>query len=208
MTTMKAYSWPRLLPLLGALALAFLLLGLLSLSVTGLPAARAAGTVRYVAATGNDTGNDCANSAAPCATVQHAVDVAAAGDEIRVAAGTYTGVWGRPKPVGYPGPDVITQSVYVSKTVIVRGGYTTANWTTSDPAANQTALDAEGQGRVMVIANNISPTVEGLRITGGNATGLRGWRYSSAGAGGGIYVRSASPIISNCAIYSNTGDIL
>ena len=45
---------------------------------------------RYVATTGSDAGNDCMNPANPCATVGRAVDQAAVGDIINVAAGTYT----------------------------------------------------------------------------------------------------------------------
>ena len=39
---------------------------------------------------------------------------------IHVAAGTYAGVSARAG---------VTQTVYISKTVAIRGGYTTANWT-------------------------------------------------------------------------------
>lgn len=42
-------------------------------------------TIRYVAPGGLDSGNDCTAQASPCATIQHAVDVSSAGDEIRVA---------------------------------------------------------------------------------------------------------------------------
>jgi hypothetical protein len=48
-----------------------------------------------VALTGTDTGNNCQNSASPCASLQRAVDVAEAGDEMLVASGTYTGVQNR-----------------------------------------------------------------------------------------------------------------
>ncbi|HMB89998.1 MAG TPA: hypothetical protein VKP65_04070 [Rhodothermales bacterium] len=44
---------------------------------------------RYVATTGNDTGNDCTNPATPCATISHAVDIANPGDTLDVDAGTY-----------------------------------------------------------------------------------------------------------------------
>jgi hypothetical protein len=62
---------------------------------------------------------------------------------------------------------VVTQVVYISKTITLRGGYTTTNWTTSDPEANPTTLDAQGQGRVFYITGDISPTIEGLRIVAG-----------------------------------------
>ena len=141
--------------------------------------------ILYVAPGGNCGG------ATPCyATVQAAVDVASAGDEIRVATGTYAGVSARAG---------VTQMVYISKTVTIRGGYTTANWTTSDSTANPTTLDAQGQGRVLYITGDISPTVEGLRITGGNASNVA----ANPGCGGGIYSDGADPIITNNVITNN-----
>jgi M6 family metalloprotease-like protein len=143
----------------------------------------------YVATTGSDSGNACANSAAPCATVQHAVDGADIGGEIRIAAGTYTGL---------PG---ITQTVYISKSIILRGGYTPSNWNTPYPLTQTTTLDAQNARRVIYIASG-QPVVEGLRLINGNATGLGGaW----GDGGGGIYVNSgASPTIRNCIIANST----
>lgn len=143
-------------------------------------------TIRYVAVApvGNDSSNTCLNSSAPCATIQHAVDVADPNDEIRVAAGTYTDVQARAG---------ISQVVYISQTITIRGGYTTSNWAESDPVANPTTLDAQGQGRVFYITGNISPTIEGLYITGG-----------SSGQGGGIYVITATVFINNNQVFSNT----
>ena len=48
------------------------------------------GAIRYVAPTGNDTGNDCLDPLTPCATLAHAVVQANNGDTIELAAGTYT----------------------------------------------------------------------------------------------------------------------
>ena len=76
-----------------------------------------ANTVRYVA-----SGGDC-GGAMPCyATVQAAVDAACAGDEIRAAAGTYTDLSVRPRADGAL-TDVVTQVVYISQTITLRGGY-------------------------------------------------------------------------------------
>jgi hypothetical protein len=109
--------------------------------------------------------------------VQAAVDAASDGDVIKVATGVYTDVSARPAPAGYqgaPASGLITQVVYISKTVTIRGGYTSAFTEPPNPEANPTTLDAQGQGRVLLIAGVISPTAEGLRITGGDATGLGG----------------------------------
>ncbi len=166
---------------------------------------QAAGVIRYVATAGTDGANTCTNSNSPCATLQHAVDAAVPNDEIRIAGGTYTSVQGRPAPAGYDGPNVITQMVYISKSIAIRGGYTTAFTGPPDPNANPTTLDAAGQGRVIFIAGEISTTVEGLCITNGDSVGLGG---SPGGivldSGGGIYIITATAAISANSIFSNT----
>jgi len=203
MLTLNVWTSSRFLRL--GLALSFSLVLLLGLRLamgsahTSQATLAQASTVRYVAPapTGDDAGNDCANSSAPCATVQHAVDVADPGDEIRVATGVYTDVQARTG---------ITQVVYISKSITLRGGYTTTNWTMSDPVANPTTLDAQGQGRVIYVTGDTSPTVEGLRITGGDAEGLGGWIHPlfNWDAGGGIYVVGTTATISNNQIFGNT----
>ncbi len=140
-------------------------------------------------------------------TIQEAVDAAGEGDVIKVATGEYTDVHGRPAPVGYPqapASGIISQVVYISKTVTIRGGYSTEFTEPPDPEINPTTLDAQGQGRVLFIGGQISPTIEGLRITGGNAAELGGDHDWSSG--GGVYVFDTAATISNCVVYSNTAD--
>jgi hypothetical protein len=105
---------------------------------------------------GIDSSNLCLDSQNLCATVQHAVDVAASGDEIRIAAGRYTGVSFR---AGY------SQVVYANKSLTVKGGYSPPNWSAPKPQSNPSTLDAQRQGQVMVITGTNEVTVEGLRFT-------------------------------------------
>ena len=178
-------SIQRILSLILCVALcAFALAALLLL--TGYPA-HAANATRYVATTGADTG-DCTGPNNPCRTVQYAVEQASDGDLVKVAAGTYT-------DLNNQGGQF--QAVYITKTVTIRGGYVAPGFADPpDPGANPTTLDAQGQGRVIYIhgSGDITPTVQGLRLTNGSTGDL----------GGAIYAYRAQPIISDCQIYSNT----
>jgi hypothetical protein len=109
------------------------------------------------------------------------------GEEIRVAAGDYTGVQAR---------GGITQVVYISKTLTTRGGYTATNWTTPDPDANLTTLDAQGLGRVIYIPNTLTVTLEGLQIVNGAS--------ASGDDGGGVYAREAVVTMTNNLLRDNT----
>jgi len=124
-------------------------------------------------------------------TIQAAVDAAKDGDVIKIA-GYCPGVNSRAG---------VTQTVYISKSITLRGGYTTTNWITPYPITQTTTLDAQGQGRVLYITGDISTTVEGLQITGGDATDLGGGPWDDAG--GGMYVCSATVSITGCTVYNN-----
>jgi predicted outer membrane repeat protein len=69
---------------MGALLIVMLLLA----GTTVLPAAAIAGTNRYVATSGNDSGN-CTDSSNPCKTITYAISQASSNDEIYISAGTY-----------------------------------------------------------------------------------------------------------------------
>jgi hypothetical protein len=169
--------------------------------ISDLPVAHAAGPL-YVATTGSDQGNDCIDRANPCASVQHAVDVAKPGDEILVATGAFTGVNARPRN-DVLATGLVTQLVYISKTVTMRGGYST-DFSAWDPIANPTILDAQGQGRVIYITGNISPTLEGLHITNGDGTNLKGGVVLDGNAGGGLYAISATLFLRHDHVSNNT----
>ena len=121
---------------------------------------------------------------------------AAAGDEIRIAAGVYTGT----NILGS-----LSQVVYLTKTLTLRGGYTTANWSTPDPVANPTTLDAKNTGRAIAIIGPADVTIDGLALTGGNAAGLRGDpnNPTSINTGGGIYIKSATVTLNRLHITGN-----
>jgi hypothetical protein len=174
--------------------------------------------IHRVATSGNDAPG-CGSAASPCRTIQYTVDLAQPGDEIHVATGVYDDVHARmtfagyPGP-GFPGPSVVTQVVYISKTLTLQGGYSTANAFADppDPASNPTTLDAGGLGRVVAVFGDptadpgqmISPTVSGFRITGGDAAGLGGGPTPAIDAAGGVGIIGAAATLIDCQVYSNT----
>ncbi len=72
----------------------------------------------------------------------------------------------------------VTQVVYVDKSVTIRGGYS-PDFSEWDPDRYTTTLDADGHGRVFILQGNI-PILEGLYITGGRVTGMRGVESTSS----------------------------
>lgn len=180
------------------LALVFVLLLILSFSSAKLIGANP--NILYVAPNA-----DCGVDYVPCyGNLQDAVDAATEGDTIKVASGVYTGVrniqslnyevWGR--------PFTATQVVAITTTIKLQGGYSSINWDTPNPQENPTVLDAQEQGRVIYIRG--AATISGLRLTGGDATGLGGDQWSDDDAGGGLYIAGIGATIQNTEIVSNT----
>jgi nitrous oxidase accessory protein NosD len=136
-------------------------------------------TVRYVATTGADGANTCTDPAAPCATIQHAIDVAQPGDEIHVAAGQYS----RAGTVAA-----------VDKTLKIEGGYSD-DFTLLDPESHPTVLDAQRQGSVVTATNVGDLYLHHLILTRGDGTG-----NCLNGCGGGIYARNSELRVGHCVI--------
>jgi len=160
----------------------------LSALITPSTAVFADGTVLYVSPNGTDATNPCTNSASPCKTIQHAVDSASNGDEIRVATGVYTNVH-----AGSAG-SVVMQVVEINTSVALAGGYAESDWTTADPTANPTTIDAEGNGIVLYIRGDVNVSVSGFTLQNGNANSGIGTED-----GGGVWFPAAplpSPITS------------
>jgi uncharacterized repeat protein (TIGR01451 family) len=186
----KVSFW--LAPVLGLAALTGALLLLAALREP--PAALAQGpdgeATYYVA-----PGANCGAVIGPCfATVQAAVDAADAPDDvIKVASGVYTDVQAR---LG------LTQSVYISKSITIQGGFDTIQWDVPNPQANPTTLDAQGQGRVIYVTGQVNAAIEGLRITGGMASGA-GPTLHSHGTGAGVYAISATITLNDNQVFGN-----
>ncbi len=153
----------------------------------------------------------CLESAcAPYTSVQAAVSAIAPGGTVKVAQGVYNDV------------DGDGTVVEITKTLTLQGGYTSTNgWAFPDPQAYPTHLDGEGTARVVSIAADIAPVVEGFHIFDGRA-GQGAGVYVSGGSptlrrnrihdnvatieGCGLYVASGSPVVESNLIYLNQSD--
>lgn len=163
-----------------------------------------AGT-RYVAVNGgNDSNNNCLVATSPCATIQHAVDEAAGGDEILVAGGLYTEHLTRTINA-----EMFDQNLYLYKSVTIRGGYNTAdNFTTSQPITNAVILDGELARRVIYIENSggTTPhiTLSGLFILNGRSYVPGVMQNSLTEYGAGIYNSGANLTITGTWFISHS----
>jgi subtilisin family serine protease len=126
--------------------------------------------------------------------VQTAVDAASDGSIIQIAAGTYDALNDRG---GLP------QVLYLDKSVVIQGGFPPDFATPPDPQAHPTILDAGSGGRVLYVTGNVSPTIAGLYLTGGNAAELSGGT-GGRDAGGCVYVHQSPVTLRNSWIYSCT----
>ena len=165
-----------------ALALALLWLGETT-TVQAFP------VTRYVAPapTGDDQGgsNSCMSSSTPCATIQHAIDMASADDNIHVAGGTFA-------PIG--------TVAWITKSLMIQGGYA-PDFSVHDPGTYKTVFDALWSGSVVRISNAGEVTLHLLTLTHGDGIGNCG----AIGCGGGIYATGTNLLVEECSIIENRG---
>ncbi len=185
---------------------------------------------RYVSLTGNDGDNspdetvkwnNCTNpTVTPCRTFAHALAQAAPGDTIAVAAGTYTQTI-----TATVGSDTVSQILYLDKPLTVRGGYSTADWSTSLPQSQPTILHPSS-GRGVFITGTNAITLDGLTITGGSTAGytdrsggaifngggnltvLANTLHTNTADSGGAIFNSGVLTIANSVLYNNSGSAI
>jgi hypothetical protein len=181
---------PSRAPLAARLVPALLLL-LAALIAAALAAAEPVGLTRYVAPGGADGANLCANPAAPCATLRHALSRSAPGDTVQLAAGVY-------REAGLTVPHALT----------VRG-------------AAGVALDGGGRDTLLTVAGGAltleNLTLRGgagrrggaVAVLGGAGLVVRAaiFEANTADLGGAIYVESGAALIEDSRLTGNTAEL-
>ncbi len=125
----------------------------------------------------------------PYASIKKAVSVSNDGEltAILVACGRYT-----------------ENNIQLKDGVSLFGGYDSAEWK-RDIYKNRTEIAAEGNGRVIIAADNL--TIDGFNGSGTHVTAIiDGFTITEGkyrGLGGAVYFRSSSPIISNNTFTKN-----
>ncbi|HNT77736.1 MAG TPA: right-handed parallel beta-helix repeat-containing protein, partial [Anaerolineae bacterium] len=125
-------------------------------------------------------------------SIQDAVDASTQATDLIKVAGTCA-------TVKFTGGTL--QTVYINKSLTIRGGYTLTEWVNPDAALYPTTLGARGLGRVAFVNVGVV-TIEDVWITGGDAAA-----GGSSVNGGGVYVNaSATLTLRNVTLENNHAD--
>jgi len=177
----------------------------------------AIGTI-YVDCNGGSDANSGASWGNAFSTLQRALEFAVAGDEIRVAAGTYyPDTIAGPASSGAQSGDR-DKAFVLKKDVKMYGGYD-ASTGARNIRANETVLSGDigikednndNSYHVVISSGDVgSALMDGFTITGGNATGIGNITVNNPARGlgrgyaGGILIDDGDPVISNCVISGN-----
>jgi uncharacterized repeat protein (TIGR01451 family) len=149
-------------------------------------------TTRYVSSVSGDDAGDCTDDAAPCETIQYAVDGADDGDTVLIATrdntteATYTG----------SGENVVA----LDKSLTLHGGYLYVHTTPPVSAwtrgVQPSTVDGQDQRRAIHVSGDVTVTLRMLALVNGQAT-----------QGGDVYAEDArvrfvaTPILSGTADY-------
>jgi hypothetical protein len=157
-----------------------------------------ASTTWYVNGVSGSDSNNCTSPATACKTIKHAISLAASGDSIRVAAGTYT------------------ENLTIPLSLNISGA-----------SASTTVIDGAGTGRVITVSTGTHVTLSGVTITHGDSVSGAGIlslgttltlirtmvtrnkahnfcnRHQTCTSGGGGIANQATLTISNSTIAAN-----
>lgn len=109
--------------------------------------------------------NSQCNTSACYSAIQDAIDAASDGDIIKIAAGSYKG----------SAESVIS----LEKSITLQGGYLETDWSTADPRANPTIIEASNNSEHGIFINVPPPqevTIDGLIIQNATGTGISMYR--------------------------------
>ncbi|MCA9981704.1 MAG: hypothetical protein KDD89_12745, partial [Anaerolineales bacterium] len=145
---------------------------------------------RYVAqGDTSDADNNCTVPTNPCATSQHAIGQASAGDTIFVSTGIYTDFYTQTV-----GTEVYTQTLFINKAITITGGYDSADeFTHFAPLTNTVRFSGEDNRRVFFVTDGVTVTLQSLFISNGQV----------ADNGAGIYNDGANLTLKGVILENN-----
>jgi hypothetical protein len=159
-------------------------------------------TILVSITTGTDVAG-CGSELQPCRSIQYAVNLAASGDTILVAKGTYT----------YNGIDPCTSQINRSvvcwwdKQLTINGGYSEDNWTVADLVNNLTIIDGGSQYRGVIVwrvSGTASLSMQGFTIQNARAVGKPdGLTYAGHAFGAGMWATKSYVNLKNVTFKNN-----
>ncbi len=175
---------------------------------THTPTPTSTGRVIRVATNGQDS-TTCGTETAPCQTIQQAVSLVNNGDtaSILVAVGSYTYNSAKEACSQYIGATAVV--CILNKKLILRGGYTSDNWTVPNPEVNKTIIDGQNQYRGILVqrtapsAPETAIHLEGFIVQNGLAQGNSSGSDDKTFAFGGGMLTDASLVTIKYVTFKN-----